>query len=131
MSTDNPASDIQFGIVSDTDTQENASQVTGAERQASFANRISMVQAAQIVLLQRQNVVDDAAANAMLRAVDSVQLGYREPETAVWAVTEALEDRLGNGKLPLLAKLHDVHGANPKGFRHALRGEPYPLNRRR
>ncbi len=75
-------------------TNAEESQYEGDSDQHSFARKISMIQVAQIELLQRQSVIDDAASNAMLRAVDSVLMGYREPDSTVWAITETLDDRV-------------------------------------
>lgn len=87
-------------IVPDTDSEltarTNALDQLKSERpdEQGIAAMISMVQAAQITMLQRQNVIDDAAARAMHRAVDSVQMGTRESKLTVWAMTEALDDRV-------------------------------------
>lgn len=96
MTIDRPTDELIIDTPEDRKTRTNASEVTSNEQpdSHSFARNISMIQAAQIVMLQRQSVVDDAAANAMLRAVDSVQLGYREPDTTVWAAAESLDDRV-------------------------------------
>ena len=101
MTTNNPIDDTQASPEDEANARTNATVEASLPTPDahSIASQISRIQAAQIVMLQRQRVVDDAAASAMLRAVDSVQLGYRDQESAVWAMAEALDDRV-NAAIP-------------------------------
>lgn len=80
-------------------TNANAPKVSESQQTNPVAMQIGMIQATQITLLQRQSVIDDAAASAILRAVDAIQIGYRESETSIWTVTETLDDRV-NAAIP-------------------------------
>lgn len=63
-----------------------------------LAERVSLVQAAHIMLLQREHVIDGSAADAMFRAVDVAQGGLGELAAAgVWETVATLEDRVDHG----------------------------------
>ncbi len=59
-----------------------------------FANSVSMVQAAHVVALQHQGVVDETAAAAILRAIDSVSLGSQGNQTGVWQIVANVDDKV-------------------------------------
>lgn len=63
------------------------------------SHQIAMIQAAQIILLEHENVIDEAASAAMLRAIDTVHLAFQSSDAAVWTVVSDLEDRV-NAALP-------------------------------
>lgn len=65
-----------------------------ASRNPTFTNHICMVQTAQIALLERENVIDNAAADAILRAIDTVHLATQPVEKQVWTTVSSLEDRI-------------------------------------
>lgn len=66
---------------------------THADR-TSFSGHVAAVQAAHILLLEREGVIDQSATGAMLRAVDTVHLGGAPAEESVWAFVAHLEDRV-------------------------------------
>lgn len=111
MTIDN---DIDANLEKDAGEQNsrtNASEQydSSASNQVSFADHYSMIQAAQIELLQRENVIDEAATDAILRAIDSVQLGQQPSDASVWLTASTLEDRV-DAALPT-----DISGAASLG----------------
>lgn len=96
LTSDTSSSDTQTNHKSSPGTRTNATgePVVDLVNQHTIPAKITMIQAAQITMLHRQNVIDDAAARAMLRVVDTVQLGYRDESASVWAVAEALDERV-------------------------------------
>lgn len=101
-----------------TNAQEDAVKVVAeartnardeSQRSTAFFNSVSMIQAAQIVALQRENVIDEAAANAILRAIDTVGMGFTAENTGAWSTVAALDDRI-DAALP-----GDIAGASALG----------------
>lgn len=111
MTTDRTSSNTDADVETNPTARTNAREedVGIQVNQPGIHSRISSIQAAQIVMLQRQNVIDDAAAAAMLRTVDTVQMGYRGSDTSIWAVAEALDERV-DAAIP-----HEIAGAGSLG----------------
>lgn len=74
-----------------------------------LAGFVASVQAAHVLLLQREGVFDEAAANAMLRAIDTVQSGAVSSDTSVSGMVATLDDRV-NAAIP-----GDISGAAALG----------------
>ena len=66
---------------------------------ADLAQLVYAVQTTQILLLQREGVVDEAASAAILRAIDSVQLGEKPGVHSVSQLVAAMDDRV-NAAIP-------------------------------
>lgn len=74
-----------------------------------WIDHVAMIQAAHIVLLERENVIDQAAANAMLRAVDAVHVSNPPEKGSIWQTVAGIEDRV-DAALPV-----DIAGAASLG----------------
>lgn len=79
----------------------NAPEATvyGGQKLANFRVQVSLIQTAHIVLLERENVIDEAAAGAILRAIDSARMNTGSTNPSVWEAVASLEDRV-NASLP-------------------------------
>ena len=73
------------------DSNGNNAAVTAVD---DIADYVYAVQAAHVLLLQREGVIAPAAGSAILRAIDAVQLGYTRSGEAVNAVIATLDDRV-------------------------------------
>lgn len=76
---------------------------------AGFYAHVSRVQTAQILMLQQENVIDEAAGGVILRAIDAARLGQQALTESVWGVVSAAEDRI-DASLPA-----DISGAASLG----------------
>ncbi len=106
----NPQAYLQ-GITSaentpDSNGIESGAELTDTDTLAAF---VASVQAAHVLLLQREGVFDEAAGNAMLRAIDAVQSAPLPAETSVSGVVAMLDDRV-NAAIP-----GDIAGAAALG----------------
>lgn len=70
------------------------SAITGKDV-SRFAHHVSMVQGAHVVALQQQGVIDESAAAAILRAIDSVSLASQANQSGVWAIVANVDDKVG------------------------------------
>ncbi len=61
---------------------------------ADLADLVYAIQATHVMLLQREGVIDEAASTAILRAIDTVQLGYTRSGVPAAAVVATLDDRV-------------------------------------
>lgn len=75
-------------------TNASDQDVATAVDSEQFPVYVSHVQAAQVMLLEREGVIDSAASNAMLRIIDTVHLSTRPSEEPVWKVVASIEDRV-------------------------------------
>lgn len=62
--------------------------------ESDLVTHFSSIQAVQIALLQREQVIDESAANVILRIIDSVHMGYRHTDQRVWAAAAMIEERI-------------------------------------
>lgn len=67
---------------------------SAATRYQRFGANVSLVQAVQTSALQRDGVIDESAANVILRAIDSVSLGNVGASSSVWEMVANLDDRV-------------------------------------
>ena len=74
-----------------TSSYGNNHELTGV---VQIADLVYAVQAAHVLLLQREGVFDEAASFAILRAIDTVQMGYIPAGESVGAVVATLDDRV-------------------------------------
>lgn len=88
-----------------TNNRDNRTLTPGA----TLADHVASVQAAHALLLQREGVIDEAAGNAILRAIDSVYAGTSTAGSSIAAVVAALDDRV-NAAIP-----GDIAGAAALG----------------
>lgn len=75
----------------------------------NFQSDIRLVQTTQILLLQRENVIDDAAATAILRAIDTASYAEQGQSGSIWQDIATLEERVEHA-LP-----RDIAGAASLG----------------
>ncbi|MCV0404543.1 MAG: hypothetical protein K5924_12685 [Chloroflexi bacterium] len=66
---------------------------------ADLARLVYGVQTVQVLLLRREGVVDEAASDAILRAIDGVQLGHKPVAGSVSQLVATLDDRV-NAAIP-------------------------------
>lgn len=64
---------------------------------ASISDYATAVQAAHVLLLQQEGVIDEAATNAILRAIDTAHLGYQRSGESISIVVATLDDRVDAG----------------------------------
>lgn len=75
----------------------------------AFVANVPLIQAAHVLLLERDNVMDENAANAILRAIDSASMAVDLPAELVWTTASAVE-RSVDAALPA-----DISGAASLG----------------
>lgn len=77
-------------------TDEESEKSPSSRHAGDWTDFLAAVQATQIVLLRRDGVIDDAAANAILRAIDVGRMGSQTLGGSVWQQIAEREDRLEN-----------------------------------
>lgn len=75
-------------------TNAHGSEGLHAKHNGQFCIDISLIQTAHIALLERENVIDERAANAIMRAIDTARFSVGAGSDTAWEIVSAIEDRV-------------------------------------
>lgn len=117
----NTHADLPAGTDANHNPVTVSSPQAGKTNEERFAINASLVQAAQIVSLQRDGVIAEDAASAILRAIDAVSMSYQLQNPGVWSVMSGLDDRVDAALPPAIAGASALGRTRSESIATALR----------